>query len=275
MPELPEVETLKRELARVLVGKKIKAFTSEKFALPLTGKKIAAVERRAKILIFELAGHENLLIHLKMTGQLIFEPTRGQSVMGGHPAPPTREPSKHTRAIFDFTDGSRLRFNDLRKFGWLKVLPKTEAEKIFDRHGPEPLSRNFSPAILGEIIKHYPRRRLKQILLDQQLIAGLGNIYVDEACFLAGVRPDRLAASLSKKEIEKLYHSIVSVLKLSIAKKGTSARNYRRSNGGQGRMVAYLKVYGRGGQSCKQCRELIQKIKLNGRGTHFCLVCQK
>ena len=275
MPELPEVETLKRELARALTGKKIKRFHSEKFSLPLSGKKIKAVNRRAKILSLELSSGELLLIHLKMTGQLIFYPASGQSVMGGHPTPPADGPTKHTRAKFDFTDGSRLHFNDLRKFGWLKLFSASEAEKIFDRHGPEPLGRNFSSTVLTQIIRRYPRRRIKQLLLDQSLIAGLGNIYVDEACFLSGILPDRLAATLTDHEIIKLHQAIIAVLKLSIAKKGTSARNYRRSNGGKGGMVAHLKVYGRANQACQNCGQPIKKIKLNGRGTHFCVRCQK
>lgn len=276
MPELPEVETLKRELTRALTGKKIKSFHSEKFSLALAGKKIKTINRRAKILSLELSSGEFLLIHLKMTGQLIFYPTQGQSVMGGHPTPPAGGPTKHTRAKFDFTDGSRLHFNDLRKFGWLKLLPANEAEKIFDRHGPEPLGRDFSSETLKQIIKRYPKRRIKQILLDQTLIAGLGNIYVDEACFLSAILPGRIASTLTDREIIKLHQSIIDVLKLSIAKKGTSARNYRRSNGGKGGMVAHLKVYGRQNQPCTRCKKgIIQKIKLNGRGTHFCNQCQK
>lgn len=287
MPELPEVETLKRELTRVLIGEQIKAVTvswpktvsplsPKKFSERLLGQSIEHVDRRAKILIFKLSTGEFLLIHLKMTGQLIFYPTQGQSVMGGHPTPPAGGQTKHTRAKFDFTDGSRLHFNDLRKFGWLKLLPANEAEKIFDRHGPEPLGRDFSSETLKQIIKRYPKRRVKQILLDQSIIAGLGNIYVDEACFLSAILPGRIASTLTDREIIKLHQSIIDVLKLSIAKKGTSARNYRRSNGGKGGMVAHLKVYGRQNQPCTRCKKgIIQKIKLNGRGTHFCNQCQK
>jgi formamidopyrimidine-DNA glycosylase len=271
MPELPEVETLKRELGRVLVGKKIKAFSAEKFVLDLVGKKIEAVERRAKIIVITLSSGQFLLVHLKMTGQLIFKPAKGKLIMGGHP----EDPTKYTRATFDFTDNSQLLFNDLRKFGWLKLVTSSEAAKILDVHGVEPLSRQFTLTKFKEILARYPKRKIKQLLLDQTLIAGLGNIYVDEACFGAYIFPTRLVASLKEKEISDLHAAIIAVLKLSISKKGTSARNYRRSTGEKGGMVALLKVYGRAKLPCKRCTGTIQKIKLNGRGTHFCNQCQK
>jgi formamidopyrimidine-DNA glycosylase len=283
MPELPEVETLKRELAKVLVGKKIKAFASDKFKLPeLAGKKITSVERRAKVLIIKLAGKFTLLVHLKMTGQLIFKPKMGQLVIGGHPQ---ENPFKYTRAVFTFTDGSQLFFNDLRKFGWLRIVRETDLTKIFSETGVEPLSRDFTLEKFKTILARYPHRPLKQLLLDQTLIAGLGNIYVDEACFLAKVLPTRKVSSLAPAEVKKLYESIVMVLKLSIAKKGTSARHYRRADGRRGGFVPYLNVYGRQGQPCKRCLPggalaksggtPITKIKWHGRGTHYCSHCQK
>ncbi len=280
MPELPEVETLKRELSRVLVGKKIKNFSAEKFALDLVGKKIESVERRAKILILELSTSQKLeaksylLVHLKMTGQLIYLPasgTKAKPVMGGHP----EDPTKYTRAVFQFTDTSQLLFNDLRKFGWLKLVSSSEAATILDRHGVEPLSRAFTLDKFKEILARYPKRKIKQLLLDQTLIAGLGNIYVDEACFGAYILPTRLVGSLNEQEVADLHQAIIAVLKLSISKKGTSARNYRRSTGEKGGMVALLNVYGRAKLPCKRCAGTIAKIKLNGRGTHFCNSCQK
>lgn len=275
MPELPEVETLKRELARVLPGKQIKQFTSAKFAglkKKLVGQQIASVSRRAKVLIFELADRRKLaadsylLIHLKMTGQLV----HGE-IIGGHPA----DPAKHTRAIFTFTDGSQLLFNDLRKFGWLKLINREELEAWLARLGREPLSKHFTLEHFHSLLERYPKRKLKQFLLDQTLIAGLGNIYVDEACFLAGILPTRPVGSLTKSEIAKLHQAIIAVLKLSIRKKGTSFRNYRRAGGELGGMVPHLQVYGRGGKNCKICEQIIQKIKLNSRGTHYCPQCQK
>jgi formamidopyrimidine-DNA glycosylase len=266
MPELPEVETLKRELARVLPGRKIKAFQSDKFDLPLVGRKIISVDRRAKILIFTLSGKLTLLVHLKMTGQLVYG-----KIMGGHP----EDPAKYTRAIFTFTDNSQLFFNDLRKFGWLRLVDETELPQIFAETGVEPLAKQFTLAHFQDLLARYPKRKIKQLLLDQNLIAGLGNIYVDEACFGAGIRPTRLAKSLAPSEIARLYHAIIAVLKLAIQKKGTSFRNYRRAGGEPGGMVPHLQVYGRGKKECKVCGQPIEKIKLHGRGTHYCPRCQK
>lgn len=282
MPELPEVETLKRELAKVLIGKKIKTvtvswpktispLTPRKFSERLTGVKIENVERRAKVLICRLSNGDFLLTHLKMTGQLIFKPKSGKMIIGGHP----EDPTKYTRLIFDFTDHSQLYFNDLRKFGWMKLVDSSQAEKILGVHGVEPLSREFTLQKFIEILNRYPDRKIKQLLLDQTLIAGLGNIYVDEACFLARVLPTRQVKTLKPKEKSDLHRAIISVLKLSIAKKGTSARNYRRADGSQGGFVPYLQVYGRAKLPCKRCGAPITKIKLNGRGTHYCPNCQR
>ena len=270
MPELPEVETLKRELA-VIIGKRFAS--ASRFGDELTNQTISDVGRRAKILIISLASGQKLLVHLKMTGQLIFVPASGEMVIGGHPQ---SDPFRYTRATFHFSDQSKLYFNDLRKFGWLKLVDETGANKILDKHGVEPLSRAFTLAKFQEILARYPKRKIKQLLLDQTLIAGLGNIYVDEACFLAKILPTRIVATLTKTEINNLHAGIVSVLKLSISKKGTSAKNYVRSDGTRGGFVPYLNVYGRKGETCKCCKKAkISKIKLNGRGTHFCEKCQK
>lgn len=276
MPELPEVETLKRELA-IIVGKKFK--TASAFASQLKNKKITSITRRAKILIITLDDNQQLLVHLKMTGQLIFQPKtgdkKGKLVIGGHPE---KNPFKYTRAEFTFTDGGKLYFNDLRKFGWLKLLEPDHANQILDKHGIEPLSKLFTFRTFQSLLQKYPNRKIKQFLLDQTLIAGLGNIYVDEACFLAGIRPTRIVSTLNSQEQKNLHAGIIRVLKLSISKKGTSARNYVRSDGTRGGFVPHLNVYGRKGEECKRCQSkniLIKKIKLVGRGTHFCEKCQK
>ncbi len=286
MPELPEVETLKRELAKALVGRQIKTLeitwpkiiqtlNLDEFVRQIIGKKILAIQRRAKILILEISGEKFLLIHLKMTGQLIYQPKIGSKeklIIGGHP----EDPTKYTRVIINFADGSQLRFNDLRKFAWIRLVDKEGLEKLFDRHGPEPLDRkNFTLAHFEQILARYSKRKIKTLLLDQTLIAGLGNIYVDESCFLAKILPDRLSGTLSKKERCNLYTAIIEVLTLSIKKKGTSFRNYRRSGGQPGGFVPHLYVYGRQGEPCKRCETKIIKTKLNGRGTHFCPRCQK
>lgn len=282
MPELPEVETLKRELSRVLVGKKFKdikvlnkksvaPLSPKVFRSKLTDQKIQSVDRRAKMLIINLTGPLSLAVHLKMTGQLIFMPKKGPVVIGGHP----EDPEKYTRILFTFSTGERLRFNDLRKFGWVRLIDDDGVAALVGPVGVEPLSKNFSSTKLAEIIKRYPKRTIKQILLDQTLIAGIGNIYADEACFLSGILPTRPASKIKDTEIVKLRNAIVFVLKLSISKKGTSSKNYVRSDGTRGGFVPYLKVYGRAGEPCKTCDTPIKKIRHRGRGTHFCSKCQK
>jgi formamidopyrimidine-DNA glycosylase len=266
MPELPEVETLKRELGRVIVGLRIKKvkvlwpktvapLSVKVFEKEIVGKVIKSVSRQAKILIIDLTDTTALAIHLKLTGQLIFIPrvVLGQVVTGGHPNDQMTEkqPSKYTRIIFEFTDGSHLYFNDLRKFGWVRLVDDTQLKNLTQNLGFEPLSKLFTDQAMIDIFKHYPNRTIKQILLDQTLITGIGNIYADESCFLAKLLPTRKAQTLKPVQIKKLREKIIAVLKLSIQKKGTSSRDYRRSDGSLGGFVPYLKVYGRAGNPAK------------------------
>ncbi len=288
MPELPEVETVKRDLAKVLINRQIKTVsvlwektitpnTPKSFSKLVSNQKIDSLERRAKMIKINLSGPMNLLIHLKMTGQLIFQPAKSNRfIIGGHPQDHGADnlPNKFTRLVFSFTDGSRLFFNDLRKFGWVKIVNDKEAEKIFSTLGPEPLSKYFTLNYFQSLLSHFPKRNLKQLLLDQKLISGLGNIYVDESCFLAKIKPNRQTRSLSPNETKKLFEAIKTVLKLAINKKGTSSRNYVRGDGSRGGFVPYLQVYGRANEPCKVCKQKIKKIRLAGRGTHFCPKCQ-
>jgi formamidopyrimidine-DNA glycosylase len=286
MPELPEVETIKRELAKILQGKIISEVeilwpktvsptTVINFTKIVTGKKIINLERRAKMLIIHLNNKVSLIIHLKMTGQLIFVPKSGKIISGGHPTNNIQTPGRHTRLIFNFKDGSKLYFNDLRKFGWVKILDEKLKKYIDTEVGIEPLSKTFATANLKKILERYPNRTVKQVLLDQHLIAGIGNIYADESAFLSKVLPMRKINTLTEKEITDLHKNIINVLKLSIQKKGTSSKNYVRSNGQKGGFVPYLMVYGRKGETCKRCGTKIIKIKHAGRGTHYCPKCQK
>lgn len=290
MPELPEVETLRRELSRAVVGLKIKdsqvlwakavsPLSPEEFTKQIKNKKIIGVRRRAKMLFLDLEGKKALAVHLKMTGQLIYSPRRGEArnIAGGHPdnQMTEKQPSKYTRLIFEFTDKSKLYFNDLRKFGWVRLVNDKEMGTLVSKVGPEPLSPAFTPKLLAKIFNKYKNRTIKQILLDQTLIAGIGNIYADEACFLSKLLPTRKSNTLKPSQLKDLRDNIVKVLKLSIQKKGTSSRNYRRSDGSLGGFVHHLKVYGRAGQPCKVCKRPIQKIRHAGRGTHFCAHCQK
>ena len=276
MPELPEVETLKRELGRVIVGLQIKKakvlwpktvapLSVKVFEKEIVGRKIKLVSRQAKILIIDFFDSTALAIHLKLTGQLIFVPKISRVPLD----------IKYTRIIFEFTDGSHLYFNDLRKFGWVRLVDDAQLRDLTKHLGLEPLSKLFTNQALIDIFKHYPNRTIKQILLDQTLIAGIGNIYADESCFLAKLLPTRKAQTLKPAQIKKLREKIIAVLKLSIQKKGTSSRDYRRSDGSLGSFVPYLKVYGRAGQPCQVCGHPIQKIRHAGRETHFCQHCQK
>jgi formamidopyrimidine-DNA glycosylase len=300
MPELPEVETLRRELDKVLKNKKVKSaqvlwpktiapLSITTFKKQIKNKIIGKVERQAKILIVNFTSPRRsiaksgrvssgvLAFHLKMTGQLIYEPKNGKIVIGGHPDLSYEEkmPNRHTRLILEFTDQSKLYFNDLRKFGWARLVNDSELKDLTKNIGLEPLSKFFTDQFLIELFKKYPNRTIKQILLDQTLIAGLGNIYADESAFLAKLMPNRKASTVKPVGIKNLREAIVDVLKLSLRKKGTSSRNYRRSNGQPGGFVPFLNVYGRTGKPCKTCETTIKKIRHASRGTHFCPKCQK
>jgi formamidopyrimidine-DNA glycosylase len=285
MPELPEVETIKRELDKILQGKTISMVdilwsktvaptTKINFKEIITGRKIIELERRAKMLLIHLNNKVSLIIHLKMTGQLIFVPKTGKIISGGHPTADVQTPGRHTRLIFNFSDGSKLYFNDLRKFGWVKILDEKLRNYIDMEIGIEPLSKNFTLVNFKQILNKYPNRTVKQILLDQHLIAGIGNIYADESAYLSHVLPMRKVKTLKEEEIVDLHKNIIAVLKFSIQKKGTSSKNYLRSNGQRGGFVPFLMVYGRKGEKCKKCGALIKKIKHASRGTHYCPVCQ-
>lgn len=291
MPELPEVETIRRDLS-TLLGNKIvalKIFSSKTashsaafFVKTLVGQKLIKIERRGKLLILSFANGFFLLIHLKMTGQLIFQSTKIK-IVGGHSlgegsydkSVGGQLPNKHTRAVFYFSNGGELFFNDLRKFGYLKLVKKSELEKILkNNYGPEPLTPEFSADRLREIIKTR-KTNIKAVLLNQKLIAGLGNIYVDEALFAAKISPKRIASKLKFAEISLLVKEINRLIKKAIEYRGTTFNNYVDSRGRKGNFSKLLKVYGRGGEKCLICGRAILKVKLAGRGTHYCPNCQK
>src|SRR3989344_5856726 len=227
MPELPEVDTLRRELSEVLPGLKIKSvsvltpktvfpLSARQFANHLRGQKIISVKRRAKILLISFSLPPlTLAIHLKMTGQLIFY-SQGSTLKPAKGRPFKDSPFNHTRAIFNFTDGSRLYFNDLRQFGWLRLLGPQAVSVLQQHHGPEPLAPSFTIQTFRTILDSYPQQKLKALLLDQTIVAGLGNIYVDESCFAARIKPGRRATTLTATEKLKLYRAIRSVLTHSI-----------------------------------------------------------
>ncbi len=251
----------------------------------IIGKKIKKIDRRAKQIIIDVEGDNDLLVHLKMTGQLIFrsetrnkkQEARSQTA-GGHPSKDWfgELPNSTTHIIFDFADGSKLFFNDLRKFGWVKIFDsKKLQDKLSDELGIEPFDKDFTVHGLLEIIKSKPRWNIKKILMDQSLISGIGNIYADESLFWAKIQPERKANSLSDKEIKALYSSITKALKIGLKWGGTSDNDYVNAEGEKGEGQKHLQVYSREGKKCNRCDGRIKKIKLNGRGTHFCPKCQK
>lgn len=282
MPELPEVETIRRDLEKKIIGQTIrraeilffKRVSPKNLAQKITGFKIQKVSRRAKLLVIEGSTH-SLLFHLKMTGQIVLRHNT-QIVFGGHPMKGVTElPNKYTRAIFYFQNGDVLYFNDLRKFGYIKLIPRKAAEDVFSKYGVEPLEKDFSLHYFLELTEKSKTTKLKAFLLNQEKISGLGNIYVDESCFLAGVRPGRRVGSLTKEEKKKLWQAIRRVLQKSIQYRGTSFNTYVDTDGKTGGFWKYRQVYGRKGELCKKCKSPIVYVKLVGRGTHYCPHCQK
>jgi formamidopyrimidine-DNA glycosylase len=286
MPELPEVETIRRDLIKkildieildieILLPRIVKSDIKE-FKHRLIGNRYGKIERIGKLLVFyPVKGACKMLVHLKMTGQLIYQ-KGSRMIAGGHSdsQPFLCLPCAHTRAVIAFADGSRLYFNDLRTFGYLKLADDGEIEKIRGQYGPEPLLKDFR---LEDFLRSIKKRKttIKAVLLNQEIVAGLGNIYVDEVLFRAGVRPGRKASGLKKAEIEGIYKAIKPVLKSAIKHRGTTFNNYRDADGNRGSFVNRLNVYGRAGEKCKKCGSVILKTKVAGRGTHYCSVCQK
>lgn len=290
MPELPEVETVRADLALALKNKKIISLEilSKKSAQPsaefllknLPGSSFLGAERLGKLLIFPLSKKLYLLVHLRMTGQLIYVDHSG-SKGGGHSDHGKPEkfsaislPNKHTRIIIKLSGGANLYFNDLRKFGFLRLVDEKGLLTAKKSFGVEPLAKEFSPAYLTKLLAG-KKQKIKPFLLDQKFIAGLGNIYVDESLFTAKIRPDRSVNSLSPLEIKNLHQAIQKIIKKAIKLRGTTFSNYLDSRGRKGNFSGQLQVYGRGGKNCLVCNKKILKTKLFGRGTHFCEHCQK
>ncbi len=290
MPELPEVETIKRGLSDKIVGQKItdieilwhKSFIGKKE--DVIGADVADIVRRAKVIQIKLSNNLNLLFHLKMTGQIIHEhkvKNDGEIIdfAGGHPSHDwhAKLPNSNTRIIFTFDDGSKLFFNDMRKFGWCKVLTNEEINAIYKKdYGLEPLDENFTVEYLLEKAKRIPNRNIKQFLMDQTIAAGMGNIYTDETLFDAKISPLRKIKDIKISEWKNLISSMQKVLTLGIKYGGTTDSDYVNIDGKKGGMQDYLKVYHRHNQFCpNSCGGKITQIRIGGRGTHWCPNCQK
>ena len=285
MPELPEVETIRRGLQSNIVGKLIVSVEvvwsgavkneEDEFVALLEKNKIKRIDRVGKLLIIELEkSGKYLLVHLRMTGQLIYV-KKEKIVAGGHKLADSDLvlPNKHTRIIISFIDGSKLFFNDLRKFGYWKIATKEEMSLAKNKFGPEPINNDFTISYFKSIFGNR-RTNIKAILLNQQMISGIGNIYADEILFRSCVLPDRVADSLNEQEKKRIYDSCKYILQKAIASGGTTFRDYLDHDGGKGSFVDLLCVYGRDKQKCKKCSAIIQKSKVAGRGTHYCKKCQ-
>ena len=265
MPELPEVETIKNELIPYVVGHRITGVTlfwnkivrqpsPEEFRSRITGQEIAEVTRRGKYLIFNLTNGEILIIHLRMSGSLLLNP-----------------PDKFTRAILHLDKGINLYFRDPRKFGAMWLV--TDASSVTSRLGPEPLEAGFTPKTLAQRLANRTAS-IKALLCDQTFIAGIGNMYADEALFAARIHPLRPGSSLSQEEVERLHHAIRQVLLSAINDKGASIINYYRPSGQLGTAHFQFKVAHRGGKACSLCGTPIQRLPIRNRGSYFCPKCQ-
>jgi formamidopyrimidine-DNA glycosylase len=287
MPELPEVETVRRGLESLIVGKTIKTITHDneksfpndptivsEFAI---GATVTIVKRRAKVLLIELSTDYTLMIHLKMTGQLVYV---GNKRFGaGHPNESLvgNLPDKSTRVIVAFTDNSFLYFNDQRKFGWMKLLPTglVKDEPFMSKVGPEPLEPEFTDKIFITRVRRRANTSIKAAILDQTVLAGVGNIYADESLWGARIHPATLVKNISETRLKKLYYEIIYVLNLSIEKGGSTDRNYVNAEGKKGSYIDFARVFRRENQPCPRCNVVIIKTRVAGRGTHLCNACQK
>lgn len=273
MPELPEVETVRRTLIELVKGKTIEAVyihwpkiikkpeETVQFQDAVAGQTIQDVGRRGKFLKFYLDDYV-LVSHLRMEGKYgLFQ---------------SSDPiDKHTHVVFKMTDGSELRYKDVRKFGTMHLFTKGEEElhMPLSHLGPEPFSESFTPEYLQEKLKK-TNRKIKAVLLDQKVLVGLGNIYVDEALFRSGIHPERPANGLSAEETAKLHLEIVRTLSEAVEKGGSTVRSYVNTQGQIGMFQLQLFVYGRTNEPCKVCGETLIKTVVGGRGTHYCSSCQ-
>ena len=338
MPELPEVETVRRGLDSLIRGRQInsvefdhaKSFPNAQADVNrfMVGARAVAVRRRAKVLMIDLDSEYTLVVHLKMTGQLVFvnenledgssKMEGGRSLSSGDQIPIAKAsktlfrgrgddaaeftslssggvspslrfgaghpndslvgdlPDRSTRVVIQFSDGSHLYFNDQRKFGWMRLMPSLEVPNIdfMKRVGPEPLEADFSPDDFAGRFLRRPRTSIKAALLDQTVVAGVGNIYADEALWGAMIHPARLVNSLSQAELYRLYDQVRAVMNLSIEKGGSTDKNYVNAEGGRGSYLNFANVFRREGQPCNRCGHTIIKTRVAGRGTHICPVCQ-
>ncbi|OGI68123.1 DNA-formamidopyrimidine glycosylase [Candidatus Nomurabacteria bacterium RIFCSPHIGHO2_01_FULL_42_15] len=299
MPELPEVENLRKGLHKATLGQKIikikinkpklvsgkgavrpaSLIHKSRFMRGAVGEYFTGVERRAKNLLFRLSHGKIILAHLKMSGQFVYKASAGTKIIeGGHPIELSEKelPNKHTHVIFELERGT-LYYNDTRMFGYLlyyRDMKAFDVENHFGMYGLEPLSKEFTSKYFFEALKN-KKSKIKAVLMDQKIVTGLGNIYADETLFEARIRPDRNASSISKNEAEKLHKAIIRIIKRATKVGGSSVVTYRLLDETRGNYAREHKVYGKAGKMCVNCGKPLQKIKIQTRTTIFCPNCQK
>lgn len=288
MPELPEVETVRRGLERLLIGRTVKAVsfdTPKSFPNApadvqqfLISGTVTDITRRAKVLLIRLSTDYSLVIHLKMTGQLVFVGA-DERFGAGHPNQSLvgQLPDKSTRVTLTFTDDSSLFFNDQRKFGWMRLMPTIEIMNLefFKKVGPEPLAADFTWQALRLRLQRRKNTNIKAALLDQTVVAGIGNIYADESLWGAKIHPSTMVKDVPKSKFKPLFTAVQAVLTQSIAEGGSSDRNYVDAEGQRGQYLTFASVFRKEGQPCPRCGTVIMKTRVAGRGTHTCPKCQR
>lgn len=288
MPELPEVETVASGLRKYVVGKTIRQLTifehkkfrgtQNQLKKYVFNKKVTGVSRRAKWLILHLSSKYNFVIHLKMTGQLLYKKTQPK-FLGGHTMgkEQTHLPNSHSRVQFHLSDQSDLFFQDMRKFGYVELYSDAELEDYFQTKnlGLEPMDKKFTLDYFNIQLNHHPKTSIKAVLLNQSMIAGIGNIYADDTCWQAKVKPSRRVSTLKPAERQALHRACRSILLEAIKLGGTSFSHYYQVDGQLGSYWNKRKVYDRVDEPCRRCGTGIKKTRCAGRGTHYCPKCQK
>jgi formamidopyrimidine-DNA glycosylase len=281
MPELPEVQTVVSQLGDKIVGKKIKAAWSEwskavrpslaSFKKHSIGAKVLGTRRKGKHIIIDLDTDYSIVIHLKMTGHLLVKTDENRENKS------FQDPyNQYIHHIITFTDGTTLEFSDMRKFGWMEVIPTVEVESLASiaSLGIDALSEKFTLKLFDKMLEKKGKIKIGGLLLNQEIIAGIGNIYRSETLFQAGILPERIALSLSKNERKDLLSSIKKVLKEALKYRGMSDGDFRDTNGEEGLFQKVLGVYGRNGKPCPKCGTILRRIKLGQRSAFFCPLCQ-
>lgn len=289
MPELPEVETIRTGLSQLLPGKRVKAVTHdtsksfpnapEDVQAFLVNAVVVDVRRRAKVLLIDLNTGYTLVVHFKMTGQMVYRSNDNLKRFGaGHPNNSliNELPDRSTRVVIEF-ETAKLFFNDQRKFGWVRLMPAIEVENLdfFQKVGPEPLAADFTAAQLITRLQRRKNTGIKAALLDQTVVAGIGNIYADESLWGAKIHPATLVRDVPTAKLKVLFTEIQYVLTLAIEKGGSTDKNYVNAEGKRGSYLDFARVFRRENQPCPRCGTIIVKSRVAGRGTHICPNCQK